>query len=136
MKHILIASALTLSATQLAAKDTYPPLDLLLQTDTTVIGQPITYPPGQAEITMAIVTMQPGQSTPAHKHNVPLAGYILEGEITVDYGTDGTRTYRKGDTLVEALGSDHVGTNTGDGIVRILTVFAGAKGTQNTVIDE
>ncbi|WP_372572722.1 cupin domain-containing protein [Ruegeria jejuensis] len=136
MKHFLLASTLVLTATQVGAKDTYPPLDLLLQTDTTVIGQPIVYPPGQAEITVAIVTMQPGQATPKHKHEAPLIGYILEGEITVDYGADGTRTYRKGDALVEALGSDHVGTNTGDGIARILSVFAGAKGTQNTVIED
>ncbi|MCL6284506.1 cupin domain-containing protein [Ruegeria sp. 2012CJ41-6] len=136
MKRILIAGALALTAGQAVAKDSYPPLELLLQTDKTVVGEPLAYPPGQAEITMAIITMMPGQKTPAHRHGAPLAGYILEGEITVDYGAAGIRTYLTGDALVEAMGTDHVGTNTGDGIVRILTVFAGAQGTANTILDE
>lgn len=136
MKHILIASALVLVATQGVAKDTYPPLDVLLKTDKTVTGQPIRYPEGQAEITMAIVALQPGQSTPLHHHEAPLAGYILEGELTADYGSEGIHVYRTGDAIVEALGTEHVGTNTGDDILRILVVFAGAQGTPNTVIDD
>ncbi|MEX0349240.1 MAG: cupin domain-containing protein [Paracoccaceae bacterium] len=136
MNHILIAGALALAATQVAAKDTYPPLDLLLKTDKTVTGQPIRYPEGQAEITMAIVTLQPGQKTPLHHHEAPLAGYILEGELTADYGAEGTHVYRTGDAIVEALGTEHAGTNTGDDVLRILVVFAGAQGTPNTVIDE
>lgn len=115
------------------AQDSYPPVEVLLQTDTTVIGQPIVYPEGPAQITVAIVTMQAGQQTGWHLHEAPLAAHMLEGELTVDYGADGTRVYRKGDTLVEALGSRHQGTNTGTGIARIFAVFAGAAGTPNTV---
>ncbi|MGR3802089.1 cupin domain-containing protein [Marinibacterium profundimaris] len=116
-----------------AADDSYPPLDVLLQTTTTILGQPIAYPGGQAQITAAIVTMQPGQKTGWHDHDAPLFAYILEGEITVDYGPHGTKTYRTGDALVEALGSRHNGENTGDAPMRLLAVFAGAEGTPNTV---
>ena len=113
--------------------ETYPPVEVLLLTETTILGQPIVYPEGPAQITVAVVTMEPGQVTGWHKHEAPLAAHMLAGELTVDYGPDGTRVYREGDTLVEALGSRHSGTNTGDSIARILVVFAGAVGTPNTV---
>lgn len=115
------------------AETSYPPVEVLLQSETTVIGQPIVYPKGPAQITVAIVTMQPGQVTGWHQHEAPLTAHMLEGELTVDYGDDGTRVYRQGDTLIEALGSRHNGKNTGAGIARVLVVFSGAVGTPNTV---
>ncbi len=117
------------------AQDSYPPLEVLLSASETVIGQPIAYPPGKAKITAAIVTMQPGQATGPHLHNVPLFGYMLEGALTVDYGPAGTKTYHKGDSLLEAVGSIHNGTNTGDGLGRVLVVFAGAEGVANTSVE-
>ena len=116
------------------AETSYPPVDVLLQTETTIIGQPIVYPDGPAQITVAIVTMEAGQATGWHRHEAPLTAHMLEGELTVDYGPDGTRVYREGDTLVEALGSGHNGPNTGEGIARIFVVFSGAVGTPNTVM--
>jgi quercetin dioxygenase-like cupin family protein len=50
----------------------------------------------------------------------PLFGYILEGELTVDYGTKGRRTYRKGDGFAEAMNEAHNGHNMGQNPVRIL----------------
>ena len=129
-----LSAALFLTAPAIGlAKTTYPPVEVLLSASETIIGQPIVYPTdGAAKITAAIVTMQPGQSTGAHLHNVPLFGYMLEGELTVDYGADGTRVYQAGDSLLEAVGSLHNGTNTGAGIMRVLVVFAGAEGVTNT----
>ena len=125
------AAAMTASAVY--ADTDYPPVEVLLQTETTVIGQQIVYPEGPAQITAAIVTMEPGQVTGWHRHEAPLTAHMLEGELTVDYGEDGTRVYREGDTLIEALGSRHNGENTGDGIARIFVVFSGAVGIPNTV---
>lgn len=116
-----------------AAKVAYPIADVLLATTTTVIGQPIVYPPGTAEVTAAIVTMAPGQVTGRHRHDAPLFAYMLQGELTVDYGPDGTRVYHAGDAFVEALGSAHDGRDTGAGPVRILAVSIGAEGIANTV---
>ncbi|MEN8685037.1 cupin domain-containing protein [Marivita sp.] len=115
------------------AETSYPPVDVLLQSETTILGQQIVYPEGPAQITVAIVTMEAGQVTGWHRHEAPLTAHLLEGELTVDYGNDGKRVYRKGDTLIEALGSRHNGENTGDGIARILVVFSGAVGSANTV---
>ncbi len=132
----LLPLALILAAAPAFARDTYPPVDVLLQTDTTVAGEPLEYPAGKPQITMAIVTLQPGQKTGLHHHEAPLAAYILEGEITVDYGTAGIRVFRAGDALVEALHSSHAGENTGDGIARVLAVFVGSDSVSNTVAEE
>jgi len=105
----------------------------LLSTDETVIGQPIAYPAqGKAKVTSVIVTMQPGEETGWHRHDVPMFGYILEGEVTVDYGAKGTRVYRQGDAVMEAVDWPHSGRNTGGIPARILAVFMGAEGVPNT----
>ena len=66
-----------------------------------------------------------------HVHAVPLFGYVLEGTLTVDYGDKGTHTYKTGEALMEAMNWPHNGMNNGSVPVRILTVYAGAKGIAN-----
>jgi quercetin dioxygenase-like cupin family protein len=106
----------------------------LLATSTTVLGQPIAYPEKTpAKVSAVMVVMQPGEQTGWHAHEVPMFGYILEGEVTVNYGSHGTRVYRAGDALMEAIDLAHDGRNTGDGVARILAVFMGADGVPNTV---
>ena len=113
--------------------DALEEVSALLETSETIVGQPISYPTGSpAKVTAAIVTMPPGGTTGWHEHAVPLFGYMLEGEITVDYGPHGKRVYRKGDSLMEAINMAHDGHNTGKGIARILAVFMGAEGIGNT----
>ncbi len=63
-------------------------------------------------------------------------GYILEGEITVDYGPAGIKVFKAGDAVAEALNSPHAGENSGDGIARILAVFIGSDTVTNTVLEE
>ena len=108
---------------------------MVLTTSTTVTGEPIRYPSGgPAKITAVVITLQPGQQTGWHTHPVPLFGYILEGELTVDYGTKGKRIYRKGDGLAEAMNEAHDGRNTGPGPMKILAVFIGQEGEPGTVM--
>jgi quercetin dioxygenase-like cupin family protein len=60
-------------------------------------------------------------------------GYVLEGEITVDYGPHGKRVFRKGDPLMEAIDTAHDGHNTGEGVARVLAVFMGTEGVADTM---
>jgi len=124
----------------LARDDTPPPASYpataLLSTSTTVVGEPIVYPPGKAQVTAAIVTIAPGGKTIVHKHGVPMFAYILQGELVVDYGADGTRTYKQGDALMEAMNVAHFGTNPGAEPLRILVVYMGADGAAANVIPE
>ena len=127
-----------------AAAETAPPapppghfysgVRTVLSTGDTVTGEPIRYPTGApAQLTAMEITLQPGQQTGWHTHPVPLFGYILEGELTVDYGAKGQRTYVKGEGLAEAMNEAHNGRNTGQRPVTILAVFIGIEGTQASV---
>jgi len=78
-------------------------------------------------------TLAPGQQTGWHMHPVPLFAYILEGELTVDYGGKGERTYRAGDGFMEAMDERHDGRNSGQGSVKILAVVIGEQGVQGSV---
>jgi quercetin dioxygenase-like cupin family protein len=130
----IAVAALTLLATPAladsAAKPSYPAVPLL-STGTTIVGEKIHYPKGDAHITASIVTLAPGARTIAHKHPVPLYAYILDGELTVDYGSHGTRTYKQGASFMEAMDVPHFGINKTDKPVRILAVYLGADGVKD-----
>jgi quercetin dioxygenase-like cupin family protein len=130
---ILLALGILLSGGKPAA--TREETSSLLATGTTTLGQKLSYPAGAPHVTAVIVTMTPGESTGWHQHDVPMFCYMLEGEITVDYGKNGTRTYRKGDALMEAVDVAHDGRNTGSGPARVLVVFMGAEGVPDTVME-
>ncbi len=132
---LILAAASVLCSTYPAV--TREEMKPLLSTEETVLGQAFSYPTGApAKVTSGIMTLQPGEETGWHIHDVPLFGYMLDGEITVDYGTRGTRVYRKGDALMEAIGTAHNGRNSGTGVARLLTVFMGAGNVPDTVMVE
>jgi quercetin dioxygenase-like cupin family protein len=106
----------------------------LLSTSKTVMDEPIVYPTGSpAKVTTAIVSMAPGAETGWHKHGVPLVGLVLEGELTVDYGARGKRTYKKGDSVAEAMNVPHNGRNTGTDTMRLFVVYMGADGLHSSI---
>ncbi len=105
-----------------------------LETTKTITDQPIVYPTGApAKITAGEVDVPPGGATSWHKHTIPVVGTILDGELTVDYGSKGKRTFKKGDAFVESINDIHQGTNTGSGTLRIYVVFIGAEGVPTSV---
>lgn len=133
---ILAVFALALLPLAAPAQEAYPTRELLA-TATTVVGEPLRYPTGApARVTASIVTIVPGADTPLHRHPVPLVAYILAGELTVDYGSHGKRTFRKGDAFVEAMDVAHRGTNLGTETVSILAVYLGAEGVANVALEK
>jgi quercetin dioxygenase-like cupin family protein len=103
----------------------------LLSSGATILDQPIAYPEGTPKVTGAIVTIPPGGETGWHLHEVPLFAYILEGEITRDYGTKGTKVVKAGEGMLEAVDWAHNGMNKSDKPLRILAVYMGAEGVPN-----
>src|ERR1700738_2818454 len=114
--------------------DVYPEVRTILSTGSTIIGEPIRYPAGSPALISAVdITLRPKHQTGWHTHPVPLFGYILEGELTVDYGSKGQRIYRQGDALAEAMKQAHNGRNRGPNPVKILAIFLGMTGIQGSV---
>ena len=64
---------------------------------------------------------------------MPVFGYVLEGELTVDYGDKGQRVYRTGEGFAEAIHVLHNGRNTGSGKMRVLALFMAAEGLPTTI---
>jgi len=129
---LLVAGLAT--ATRATAQDASYPAMPLLSTGQNIVGETIRYPTsGPAQVTASIVVLAPGGKTVVHKHGVPLFAYILEGELTVDYGAHGTRTYRQGQAFMEAMDVAHFGVNNGTAMVRLLAVYMGAQGAEDVV---
>jgi quercetin dioxygenase-like cupin family protein len=121
---VFCAGAIAAAALQPATRVT-----VLLSTGKTVMDEPIVYPTGApAKVTTAIVEMEPGAETGWHTHGVPLVGLILDGELTVDYGANGKRVYKQGQSVAEAMSVPHNGKNTGTGVMRLFVVYMGADG--------
>ena len=140
MCRLLFALALLLTSPAFAqrAPDAAPatnaagyPAVQLLSTGTTILGEKLRYPSGDPHVTASIITLAPGQRTIPHKHGVPLFAYILSGELSVDYGDKGVRTYKKGDSFMEAMDAVHYGFNAGKEPARLIAVYMGAKGAQD-----
>jgi len=132
---LLASIALMWAAAQpTAAQDNGSTVTPLLSTSTTIVGEALHYPAsGPARVTAAIITLKPGAKTDLRRHGVPLFAYILDGEITVDYGDRGKHTYRPGDAFMEAMDVAHFGADAGAQPVRILAVFMGADGAADTI---
>jgi quercetin dioxygenase-like cupin family protein len=62
--------------------------DLIPANVNNVVGEPISYPTGAAEISSWIATIEPGGQTSLHQHPVPIYVYVMEGafELRVDMG--------------------------------------------------
>ncbi len=118
--------ALGILTQYVAAEDYVKVLPLLDETKTN-LGQPLQYPQDdQAQITSMIVSLMPGEETGMHRHPNPTYGYVLEGEVTVTYPDEVSKTYRQGEAMLEAVNVWHNGKNTGSVPLRILAVFIGA----------
>jgi quercetin dioxygenase-like cupin family protein len=129
---VLVAGAATFAGAIEALAADQPVVETLLETQTTNLGQPIEYPVGNAaKITAMIVTLAPGVETGRHRHSVPLYGQVLSGQVTIDYGDYGSKTYKAGEAFMEAVGTWHNGHNSGGEILRILAIFMGAEGVPN-----
>jgi quercetin dioxygenase-like cupin family protein len=126
---LLLASASAIPA----FADGYPAISLYSGSKT-VTGEEIAYPTeGKAHVNAMIVTLGPGEKTILHQHGVPVFIHILEGEVTVDYGDLGQKTFKQGESFLEAMKFTHAGRNTGSIPVRILAVYMGAKGARDVI---
>lgn len=138
MTRLRMLAVLAILASPAAAEDLTPQtyqnlLTPLIQGSTDVLGAPLAYPTGTPNVTAATVTIPPGGETGWHEHEVPLFAYVLEGELTVDYGTKGKKVYKAGESVLEAVGWAHNGTNTGTVPMKLVAVYMGADTAANTV---
>ncbi len=133
-KVIALAALALCALAPVASAQNYPAQSIMM-TSQSVLGEEIVYPSnGRAIVSAIIVTLAPGEQTAVHTHGAPFFAYVLEGEITVDYGDKGKRTYRAGEALMEAMNVAHAGSNTGSAPVRLLAVSMSSEGSSSVLM--
>jgi quercetin dioxygenase-like cupin family protein len=105
----------------------------LLQTSTTVRGQPIRFPQGDNQFTALLGEIAPGGQAGRHMHPVPLLVYILEGSLSIEMEGHETEVVSAGDAFTEVINTWHNGRNLGSIPAKFLIVFAGQDRTPITI---
>ncbi|MDP2646450.1 MAG: cupin domain-containing protein [Desulfobacterales bacterium] len=134
---LIMVFTLIVFLTIASAEGPYKKVQPVLDTTKTVMEENLLQSDGSSlHITSTIVTIDPGEVTGWHKHGVPLYIYILSGEVTVDYGEKGMRTFGPGDSFMESMAHWHRGTNRGKEPVRILCVYMGSDKAKNVILKD
>lgn len=97
-------------------------VDIILNTNQTIIGQLLEYPQGTPNIITSIVTIPIGVEKGFHTHENILAVYVMQGELTINYEDHATKKYSKGDSFVEAINISHKAKNTGITDTKLIVV--------------
>lgn len=106
-----------------------PEVQELFKSEVDGMGQALSYSGGApAQLTGAIVTLAPGDSTGWHTHSIPVAGYLMSGTLTVQYQNGEERVFQAGEGVIEVMDLPHQGINAGSEPVRLVVFYAGAPG--------
>jgi len=104
-------------------------VESILKTDTTSLGQKISYPcVARDEVTMLKITLAPGKSTGWHEHNIPVFAYVLKGTLTVELENNKTLQFGENSSFAEVIHTVHRGINNGNGDLVLLAIYLGEKG--------
>lgn len=95
-------------------------------------GTPLVYPAGQAEASVLLIEIAPGQETGWHSHPVPSFAYVLQGELEVTLEDGRSHRLKAGEALAEVVNKKHNGRNVGTDVLKLAVVYAGASGTALT----
>ncbi len=129
MRFIVALGLLLSGSTVMAQADNGYKVEPLLKTDTSYLGGKLIYPAGDStETTIIKVTFPPGYSTGWHKHDHPLFGYVLQGELTVETRERAPYVMKAGTAAAEVTGTWHNGSNKGSTDTVMIVVYLGKKG--------
>lgn len=107
--------------------------ETLLATTHAWTGEPYAhYPDGQPEMRVLRISIEPGATLPWHRHTVPNAGYLLEGELRFETRDGATQVMRPGDGIAESMDIAHRGIAGPDGAT-IVVFYANIEGNPVTI---
>ncbi|MGQ0569861.1 MAG: cupin domain-containing protein [Armatimonadota bacterium] len=105
----------------------------VIQTTTTMAGQPIEYPLFRNQVTALLVEILPGGQSGRHMHPAPMFIYVIEGELTYEVDGQPTKVYKPGQAFVEGVRVWHNATNRGSSPVKFLAWLHGEQGVPITI---
>jgi quercetin dioxygenase-like cupin family protein len=84
--------------------------ETLIQSASSWDGTPyISYPAGRPQITILKITVAPHTTMKWHSHPLPIAGYILSGELTIEKADGAKQHFVAGQAITETVNSVHRG---------------------------
>lgn len=106
----------------------------LLADDHSWNGTPYThYPSTQPMLSMIKLTIPPHTALPWHVHPFPNAGYVLEGQLTIEDRQSGkSRTFHQGQAFAESVNDVHRGVS-GDSQTVLILTYSGTPGQPTSV---
>ena len=109
----------------------------VLNTTTTLGGQPITFPAeGEVEVHGDVVEIAPGGETGRHKHPYPAFMYVLAGTLVLELDDGTSKTYTAGQALIEDAETWFNNKNPGQTPTRFVSVLYGNTGQEMVVFPE
>ena len=104
-------------------------IEQILKTDTTSLGQRISYPvTANDEVTMLKITLPPGKTTGWHEHDIPVFAYVLKGTLTVEFEDGKTVKFAENSSFAEVQHTVHRGINRENSDLVLLAIYLGVKG--------
>jgi quercetin dioxygenase-like cupin family protein len=86
------------------------------------------YPPGQPELSVLKITLQPHTRLEWHSHPIPSAAYIVAGELSVERKKDGKKQhFVAGQAVSETVDTFHRGVAGNEPVV-LIVFYAGRPG--------
>lgn len=114
-----------------AAENAQPAVrcEILLRSSSSWDGEPYkSYPPGQPELSVLKIILQPHKKGEWHSHPMPNAVYILAGELTLERKKDGKKQhFTAGQAVSETVDTFHRGESGNEPGV-LIVFYAGSPG--------
>lgn len=117
-----------------AEYDTGVQAKVILQTEATSNGDPITYlKTDHPKITVMTVDIAPGAQTGWHSHPVSVYAYVMAGRLTVQIEGGKTTEFKEGEAIIEVVKTKHNGINHGNIPVKLVVFYLGGKDLPNVI---
>jgi len=100
----------------------------LVQTKTTLTGQPLTFPHLRNQVTALLTELAPGGQTGETTLLFPSVAYVMSGDLIVEIQGQAPRTFATGRAFVPPFEIPINSVNRGSKPVRLLTVYFGEQG--------
>lgn len=107
------------------AKEAKVQAEVLTQSSVSWNGEAYRYPQGEAEISVVKIDIPKGIVLPLHCHNIPLAGYMVKGELEVSTASGEKKLFKAGDAFVEVMDLWHFGSAITD--TQLIAFYAGQR---------
>ena len=114
----LAVPAAFLSAAAAPAAPPAPGTALIIDTRTTIAGQPLVVPPEPLRVVATRIVLPAGSAIGTHMHFWARYVYVQSGEVQLTLADTGaTRTFKAGEVIVEPIGKWHSGKIVGDTVL-------------------